>query len=138
MERFKELLAELLLSLANSLVKLANKLNEPEFNIFETGESFDTFKEGMISSDFRTRHIAATKLLGWYLNGNGQPVIGDLRTAAHVLLEDFEATDGDISRLVDCWIEQASTTGELKIKAALDEQLIYDRLQTRKPKITRI
>ena len=137
MDKVKELLATLLLKFADKLTRLANKLVEPEFNIFDVPEtSSGSFKNDMTALDFRVRHQAATKLVGWYLLGNGQPVIEDLTTAARVLLEEFEATNGDVSCLVDCWIVQASAaTDEIRTKAELDEQMIYDKLQQRKPQI---
>lgn len=141
MDKLKVMLATLLLKFADVLTHLASKLNAPEFNIFDLAQmqdgSFDTFKEGMVSQDFRVRHQAANKLLSWYLLGNGQPVISDLTMAAHVLLEEFETSSGDVSNLVDCWVAQASAaTDEIKAKAELDEQMIYDKLQQRKSQIT--
>ena len=133
MDKLKTVLATLLLGIADSLTRLANKLNAPEENLFDLaqipGGSFDTFKEGMASEDYRVRHQAATKLVSWYLLGNGQPVVQDLGLAARILLDEFDVNDGDLSRLVDCWIAQASaTTAEERAKFELDEQKIYDGL----------
>jgi hypothetical protein len=137
MTTLKKLLATLLFNLGQRLIALANKLDTPEFNIFETSGSFATFKEGMASTDYRTRHVAATKLLGWYLSGDGQPVIGDLTSAARIFLEQFVVTDGDVSTLVDYWIAQASaTTDDDRNRAELGEQMFYDQLQPKDHSIT--
>lgn len=129
MTTLKKSLATLLFKLAQVLTTLANMLDESEFNPFELTETFITFKEGMSSADYRVRHTAATKLLGWYLNGDGQPVIEDLTIAARIFLEEFVTTDGDVSTLVNYWIKQASTTGDERARAELNEQVFYDRLQ---------
>jgi hypothetical protein len=140
MNKFKGLLSNLLLQLAAQLTRLANKLVVPEFNIFDLTQmsdgSFDTFKEGMVSKDYRVRHQAATKLVSWYLLGNGQPTVDELQLAARILLEEFDVNDGDISRLVNCWIAQASAaTEDIRLKEELNEQVIYDYLQLRKSQI---
>jgi len=70
--------------------------------------SFATFKEGMESRNYFTRHDAAAKLVGWYLHQDGHPVIADMIKAARVLLEDSKATEGDVSYLVGAWRDQAS------------------------------
>jgi len=137
MKTFKRLLADLLFKVAQLLINLGNKLDTPEFNPFELTESFSTFKEGMTSTDYRVRHYAATKLIGWYLSGEGQPVIGDLTTAACIFLEEFVVTDGDVSRLVNYWRAQASAkTDDERMKAEIDEQVFYDRLQPKDNNIT--
>ena len=70
--------------------------------------SFYTFKEGMESRDYVTRHDAAAKLVGWYLHQDGHPLADDMIKAARVLLEDSKATEGDVSYLVGAWMDQAS------------------------------
>src|SRR5208283_1834965 len=68
--------------------------------------SFATFKEGMASKDFCTRHDAAAKLVGWYLHQDGHPFIEDLIRAAEIMLERAPATSADVSYLVGAWKDQ--------------------------------
>ena len=94
--------------------------------------SFSTFKEGMASTNYYTRHDAATKLVGWYLYSDGHPLIEELVRAADVLLEDTPATLGDISFLVGAWKDQASATTDADREAAEQrEHKIYEDLATK-------
>jgi hypothetical protein len=91
--------------------------------------SFATFKEGMASMDYCTRHDAAAKLIGWYLHHNGTPFIEDLVRAAEILLEDTSATNADISYLVGSWKDQASaTTDKDREEAEEREMKIYEKV----------
>jgi hypothetical protein len=86
----------------------------------------------MASTDYCTRHDAASKLIGWYLYGGGHPLIEELVRAAEVLLEDLPATPGDISFLVGAWKDQASATTDADREAAEQrEHKIYEDLATK-------
>ena len=105
-------------------VKVPDGFGEELKDLFP--HSFTTFKEGMASTNYCTRHDAAAKLLGWYLHQDGHPVIEDLIIAAKVFLEDTPATSGDVSFLVGAWKDQASATTDEDRKAAEErEGIIY-------------
>jgi hypothetical protein len=91
--------------------------------------SFATFKDGMKSSSYCTRHDAAAKLVGWYLHQDGHPYVEDLVRAAKIFLEDTPATKGDVSYLVGAWKDQASATTDKDLQDAEErEAKIYQRL----------
>ena len=92
--------------------------------------SFATFKEGMASGDYCTRHDAAAKLVGWYLHQDGHPFVEDLVRAAEIMLECGQGTSGDVSYLVGAWKDQASATNDKdREEAEQREQKIYDDLE---------
>lgn len=94
--------------------------------------SFSTFKEGMASTNYCTRHDAAAKLVGWYLSQDGHPLLEELIRAAEILLEDSSATTGDVSFLVGAWKDQVSaTTDEDREAAEQREEKIYAELHKR-------
>lgn len=129
MVKLRKFLAGLLAALANEIYDLslwiekAEPVEENLLDLAASGESdYATFKEGMVSKDYRVRHSAANKLVSWYIDGNGHPVIEELTIAASVLLEDFEFTNGDVSTLVDAWIAQASSTSQEELDKAKDQE----------------
>lgn len=124
--KFYEFVRELSLKLQFPL-KVVDVSEETVENLFP--HSFTTFKEGMASKDYCTRHDAAAKLVGWYLHHNGTPFIEDLVRAAEVLLEDTLATSKDVSYLVGAWKDQASAiTDEDREKAVEREYSIYAKV----------
>ncbi len=95
--------------------------------------SFTTFKEGMASDSYTVRHDAAAKLVGWYVNQQGQPFVEDVVRAAEILLEDTDATSSDISLLMDIWQRQAAASNEQEYETAVkDESALLHRVTTTK------
>jgi nitrate reductase alpha subunit len=137
-------IGRLLFKVGSAITELGLRLQFPlkvvEVEVPETEEelkdlfshSFATFKDGMKSTDYCTRHDAAVKLVGWYLHSDGHPLIEELVRAAEVLTEDTLANKADVSYLVGAWKDQASaTTEELKDAAEERETKIYDDLKER-------
>jgi hypothetical protein len=139
MKKLKTLLADILSNLGFRFIDWAARLDNGEAR-YETKayvvppapHSFTTFKEGMSSTDYCTRHDAASKLVGWYLYQNGHPLIEELVRAAEILLEDSLATSGDVSFLVGAWKDQASALSDTDREAAEQrEHKIYEDLATK-------
>jgi hypothetical protein len=139
MGKLKKLLVDILSNLGFRLIDWAASLDKEKIKSDPNGivgykaspapHSFSSFKEGMDSKDYCTRHDAAAKLVGWYLYSNGHPFIEELVRAAEILLEDSSANAGDVSFLVGAWRDQASaTTDEDREAAEVRENAIYDRV----------
>lgn len=134
MSKLRMLLAGLLINISEKCKEYSRRLAiidmcDVKYEVSPAPLSFTTFKEGMSSPDYCTRHDAASKLVGWYLYQNGHPLIEELVRAAEVLLEDLPATSGDVSFLVGAWKDQVSaTTDEDREKAEEIEHKIYSDL----------
>jgi len=143
MNKLKSLLIKLLFRVSNLLLSIAYKLQPPvvtdvtedDLKAFDNEldelfpHSFTTFKEGMTSTNYCKRHDAAASLVGWYINEQGTPYIGDITRAAEILLEDTNGTSADISLLLDAWHAQASAkTDQEKEDALRTEHDILNRV----------
>jgi hypothetical protein len=136
MKKLRKILSNLLLEFDWILLRWAAKLDPPTatkgligYKVSDVPHSFSSFKEGMESADYCTRHDAAGKLVGWYLYSGGHPLVEELVRAAEIMLEDSSATDGDVSFLVGAWKDQASATTDEEREAAEErENAIYTRV----------
>lgn len=119
----------IILSWSARLYPDIDQIKEPDYKVPQAPHSFSSFKEGMSSPDYCTRHDAASKLVGWYLYQNGHPLVEELVKAAVILLEDTPATSGDVSFLVGAWKDQASATTDAdRENAEQREDKIYSDL----------
>lgn len=134
MNKLRILLAKILINISEKCREYSHRLVitdmcDVKYEVPPAPLSFTTYKEGMSSTDYCTRHDAAAKLIGWYLYQNGHPLIEELVRAAEVLLEDMPATSRDVSFLVGAWKDQASATTDAdREKAEETEHKIYSDL----------
>ena len=142
----RKLLNKLLLKIAEYCVKVSNKLVlrqaeeehkaaelvalntvkvEEDFTIFkDLPTSFKTFKEGLESKNFFTRHDAAVKLVSWYIYEQGRPMVEDIVKAAEVLLEEYpNVTQKDRDDVLTSWKKQAVAQSEEEREIAYNEEL---------------
>jgi hypothetical protein len=135
MDKLKQLVVKGLVYLSDICLKYARRLAivemcNVEYKVPPVPHSFTTFKEGMGSKNYCTRHDAAAKLVGWYLHYNGTPFVEDLIRAAEILLEDTSATSTEVSYLVGAWKDQASAINDKDREEAEErEDRIYVDLQ---------
>lgn len=135
MGKIRQLVIKLLVYLSDTCLKYARSLAIVEmcdvvYQVPPVPYAFTTFKEGMASKNYCTRHDAAAKLVGWYLHQDGHPLIEELVRAAEIMLEDTTATSGDVSYLVGAWKDQASATTDKDLQEAEErEAKIYEGLQ---------
>lgn len=146
MHKLRQRLSKLLFRLSDVLLSVAYRLNQKQDEIATATElqedlsdlfphTFTTFKDGMTSSVYTVRHDAAAKLVGWYVHEQGTPFVEDLMLAAKILLEDTNATNSDISLLINIWQAQASAKSDKDLeKARNDEYALLDRVAIIAPK----